>query len=441
MVWWWYLIIGFSCYAIIILFLSKKYPEEHLDWTKINCEEYQFPQDFTWGVATASHQIEGNNNNNWSDFERRTGLEQSNNACEHWTRWREDFELIEHLGVKSYRFSVEWSRIQPEKGSWNEDALNQYSDMIDDLIAKGIKPMVTLHHFSHPIWFEEIGGFYQQENISHWTEYCKKVFTKLNPKVKDWCTVNEPEVFSIMGYYMKMFPPGKVSIFKTIKVMKNMLNAHSQTYHTLKQLNPDSRIGLAKNVTLFDPLRRWNIIHWLTAGALNYIWNGAIISALSKGRMFGSKINGAKNSFDFIGLNYYTHALTSPFIPQKVGVQLPKREHEIMTEFGYVMYAEGLERSVKLLSKLNVPIEITENGVADSDDSIRPVHLKRHIWCISEIIKRGYDVRSYYHWSLMDNFEWAEGYKLRFGLYHVDYKTQERTLKQSGKDYQKIVNS
>jgi len=157
--------------------------------------------------------------------------------------------------------------------------------------------------------------------------------------------------------------------------------------------------------------------------------------------MFGSRIDEAKNSFDFIGLNYYTHALTSPFIPQKVGVQLPKREHEVMTEFGYVMYAEGLERSVKLLSKLKVPIEITENGVADSNDSLRPIHLKRHVWCISEIIKQGYDVRSYYHWSLMDNFEWAEGYKLRFGLYHVDYKTQKRTMKQSGKDYQKIVNS
>jgi beta-glucosidase len=157
--------------------------------------------------------------------------------------------------------------------------------------------------------------------------------------------------------------------------------------------------------------------------------------------MFGSKIDSAKGSYDFIGLNYYTHVLTSPFLPQTTEIDLPRRKNEIMTDFGYTMYAEGLERAVKLLSKLNVPIEITENGVADSDDSLRPIHLKRHIWQISKLISEGYDIRSYYHWSLMDNFEWAEGYKLRFGLYHVDYKTQNRTLKQSGVDYHKIIQS
>ena len=179
MVWWMYLIAGLFLYAIIIVFLSKKYPETHYDSENIDCQDYQFPDNFTWGVATASHQIEGNNNNNWTDFEKRTGIEQSEGACEHWTNWKQDFQLIQNLGVKSYRFSIEWSRIQPEKDSWNEDALNQYCEMIDDLISKGIKPMVTLHHFSHPIWFEEIGGFLSQENISHWTKYCKKVFSKL----------------------------------------------------------------------------------------------------------------------------------------------------------------------------------------------------------------------------------------------------------------------
>ena len=157
--------------------------------------------------------------------------------------------------------------------------------------------------------------------------------------------------------------------------------------------------------------------------------------------MLGSSIKSAKNSYDFVGLNYYTHVLSSPFLPQTTEIDFPKRPHEIMTQFGYPMYAEGLQRSVDLLSKLNTPIEITENGVADSDDELRPLHLKRHIWCISELLKKGYDIRSYYHWSLMDNFEWAEGYELRFGLYHVDYDTQERTLRKSGKDYRDIINS
>ena len=313
--------------------------------------------------------------------------------------------------------------------------------MIDDLISRNIKPMVTLHHFSHPIWFEKMGGFTNRENIELWVDYCLQIFEQLNEKVSDWCTVNEPEVFSIMGYHMKMFPPGEGSVFKTIRVMKNMIYAHSSLYPKLKSINPEARIGLAKNITLFDPLKRWNLLHWITSIALNYIWNGAIISALKRGRMFGSKIENAKNSFDFIGLNYYTHVLASPFLPQTTEIDLPKRKHEIMTDFGYPMYAEGLERAVMLMSKLNVPIEITENGVADSDDKLRPIHLKRHIWQLSKLISQGHDIRSYYHWSLMDNFEWAEGYKLRFGLYHVDYQTQERKLKQSGIDYQEIIKS
>lgn len=428
-------------YALIIIILSIRFPEKYLDWENIDCNDYQFPTNFTWGVATASHQIEGDNINNWSDFENQKGLEKSGSACQHWIRWKEDFQLIENLGVSSYRLSIEWSRIQPKKGEWNQAAVDQYSEMIDDLISRNIKPMVTLHHFSHPIWFEKMGGFTDRENIELWVDYCLRIFEQLNDKVSDWCTVNEPEVFSIMGYHMKMFPPGEGSVFKTIRVMKNMIYAHSSLYPKLKSINPQARIGLAKNVTLFDPLKRWNLLHWITSMALNYIWNGAIISALKHGRMFGSKIENAKNSFDFIGLNYYTHVLASPFLPQSTEIDLPKRKHEVMTEFGYTMYAEGLERAVKLVSKLNVPIEITENGVADSDDNLRPIHLKRHIWQLSKLISEGHDIRSYYHWSLMDNFEWAEGYKLRFGLYHVDYKTQKRTLKQSGIDYQEIIKS
>ena len=312
--------------------------------------------------------------------------------------------------------------------------------MIDDLLSRGIEPMITLHHFSHPIWFEDKGGFLNQENIHHWVDYCERVFTALSDRVKNWCTVNEPEVFAIMGYHMKLFPPGKGSIRKTIRVMQNVVRAHATVYHSLKAIKPEARIGLAKNITIFDPLRRWNLLHWLTTFILNHIWNGAMISALTKGKMFGRRISQAKGSLDYIGLNYYTHALVSPFIPQTIEVDLPKRPHEVMTEFGYPMYAEGLERSVEMLTPLGVPIEITENGVADSEDSLRPEHLKRHLWIISEMLKKGQDIRSYYHWSLMDNFEWAEGYSLRFGLYNVNYETQERTLRNSGKIYRQIIN-
>ena len=440
MLWWMYILITLAVYCFLIGILSLRNPEKHIDWSEQDLENLKFPSDFSWGVATASHQIEGHNQNNWSKFESEQSMEASGVACDHWNRWETDFDLIEALGVGHYRFSIEWSRIEPQEGEWNHAALQQYSEMIDNLLSRGIEPMVTLHHFSHPIWFEEKGGFLNRDNIHHWVEYSERVFTALSDRVTNWCTVNEPEVFAIMGYHMKLFPPGKGSILKTIRVMQNVVQAHAHAYHSLKKIRPESRIGLAKNVTIFDPLRRWNLLHWVTAFILNHIWNGAIISALNGGRMFGRRIPKAKNSLDFIGLNYYTHALASPFIPQTIEVDLPKRPHEVMTEFGYPMYAEGLERSVDLLTPLGVPIEITENGVADSEDSLRPEHLKRHLWIISEMLDKGQDIRSYYHWSLMDNFEWAEGYSLRFGLYHVNYETQERSLRESGKIYRNIIN-
>ena len=431
-----YAIIG---YVIVIIMLRILFPEKHLQWNDIKLENLNFPADFIWGVATASHQIEGNNNNNWTQFEEQEHKTPSGDACDHWNLWREDHNLLTELGVDSYRFSIEWSRIEPNEGEWNEEAIEVYSKMIDSLIAKGIEPMITLHHFSHPVWFEEKGGFYKTENLPYFKAYCARIFPYFSDRVAKWCTVNEPDVFSIMGYHMGMFPPGKRSPIKAIRVMKNVMIAHGEVYHELKRQNPSCYIGLAKNVTIFDPYRRWNLLHWLTTFALNYIWNGAIISALKRGRMFGSSVKIVKSSADFIGLNYYTHVLTSPFLPQTTEIDLPSREHEIVTEFGYPMYAEGLVRATKWLGKLNLPIEITENGVADGEDSLRPNHLKRHLWMIAELIEQGVEIKSYYHWSLMDNFEWAEGYTMRFGLYHVEYENQTRTLRESGRIYQQII--
>jgi len=439
--WWIWILAAAASYLLVIISLNWRYLEPHLAWETIDHKQLTFPPEFRWGTATAAHQIEGNNENNWSSFEERNGIERSGEACEHWKRWHQDFELLEELGVDCYRFSIEWSRLEPERGTWDESALSIYSEMVNDLIHRGIRPMITLHHFTHPKWFEELGGFAKRENLGYWVNYCERIFDVLSDRVKDWCTINEPEVFSIMGYTMGMFPPGKRSIRKTLRVMHNMMSAHALVYRSLKSRRSEVRIGIAKNITLFDPLRRWNLLHWLTARVLNHLWNGAWIAAIRRGRMLGRRIEHAKGSIDFIGLNYYTHVLTSPFMPRTIEVELPKREHEVMTEFGYPMYAEGLRRAIEMVAFLQVPIEITENGVADEDDDIRPEHIRRHLWILSQAISDGHDIRSYHHWSLMDNFEWAEGYKLRFGLYHVDYKTQKRTLRDSGRIFQEIIRN
>ena len=182
----------------------------------------------------------------------------------------------------------------------------------------------------------------------------------------------------IMGYFMNMFPPGKRSVLKSIRVMKNVMLAHSQVYHTLKQIDSQSYIGIAKNVTIFDPLRRWNIIHWITSMILNYVWNGAIVSSLKRGKMYGKSLKGTKKFSRFYWIKLlHTRSHEPSFLPQTTEINLPSRKYQKITEFGYPMYAEGLERAVKMVSKLRIPIEITENGVADSKDKLRLIHLEK----------------------------------------------------------------
>jgi beta-glucosidase len=426
----------------LVLFLRNRHPEPHYNWENIEIDSISFSKKFLWGTATAAHQVEGDLSNNWSDFEVKKKLERSGVACDHWNRWRDDFQMLSDLGLTTYRFSIEWSRLEPKQGAWNDDALDEYSAMVDNLLERGIRPVVTLHHFSHPIWWEEKGGFANQNNISLFMAYCERVFDSLSDRVKVWCTINEPTVFSTMGYTLGQFPPGKRSIRLTMKVMKNMMRAHGSVYHLLKEKQPDVEIGLAKNVTLFDPLNRWSPIDWIVARILDYLWNGAWRNGIMKGKMLGAKIPEAKGAVDFIGLNYYTHFLTGLFMPTSTEeLEFAKRKHEITTEFGYPMYAEGFRRAIEFISPLSVPIEITENGVADENDTLRPLHLKRHLWILSEAIKDGFDIRSYHHWSLMDNFEWAEGYKMKFGLYSIDFETQIRYLRDSGVIYQKIIQA
>tara|TARA_B100000287_G_C20606174_1_gene770164 strand:- start:38 stop:1438 length:1401 start_codon:yes stop_codon:yes gene_type:complete len=438
-------VVGFTVFSFILVtiwVLRKAYPEIHYDWDTIDKGAVSFPSDFIWGTATAAHQIEGNQNNNWTVFEEESGLERSGEACDHWSRWKEDFSLLSSLGANSYRFSVEWSRLEPKEGEWDQVAMDTYSDMVDDLVSRGVRPMITLHHFSHPSWWEDKGGFAQKGNLKQFVAYCEKVFDQLSDRVDFWCTINEPTVFSSMGYTLGQFPPGRRSMRLTLRVMRNMMRAHAMAYRSLKSIKPDSTIGMAKNVTLFDPARRWSPIDWLVARLLEWLWNGAWKKGIKNGRMLGSRILGAKDSLDFIGLNYYTHFITGLFMPTSTeGLDFAKREHEIATEFGYPMYAEGFRRAIDFVSDIGVPIEITENGVADSSDSLREEHLMRHLWIVSEAIKDGMDIRSYHHWSLMDNFEWAEGYRMKFGLYSVDFDSQERVLRKSGEVYRDLIES
>lgn len=433
-------VVAFAAFKLtLILYRRRRYPEPHEDWSIIDLDDISFPKEFHWGTATAAHQVEGHLTNNWSEHERRKGLELSGAACDHWNRWPSDFQLLSDLEMTSYRFSIEWSRLEPQEGVYDDEALAVYSAMVDDLVARGIRPVVTLHHFSHPQWWEAKGGFADESNLALFLRHCERVFDALSDRVSTWVTINEPTVFSTMGYTLGMFPPGKRSLRLTLRVMRNLLRAHAMVYHTLKSKRREVQIGIAKNVTLFDPKNRWSPVDWPLARLLEWFWNGAWRSGILNGKMWFTEIPQAKGSLDFVGLNYYTHVLTGLSLPALRNLKFPKRTHEVATEFGYPMYAEGFRRAIEFLQPLGVPIEVTENGVADANDTLRSEHLKRHLWVLSKAIEDGHDVRSYHHWSLLDNFEWAEGYAMRFGLHEVNYETQERTLRSSGQVYREIA--
>ena len=428
--------------------------EEHRDWNNVDYSKLlngqAFPPNFMWGVATASHQIEGGNTNNWTRFEpgSKSGQE-SGDACDHWNRKEQDIELIKDLNVTHYRFSLEWSRIEPEMGAWNQEAIDWYSDLVDQLLSNGIQPMVTLHHFTNPLWWEDMGAFEDEANILYWIRFCSKMFEVLSDRVEWWCTINEPAVYASMGYVLGEFPPGERSFKKTRRVSLNLMRAHARCYRTLKSMEHGAvrKIGLVKNINIFDPYRRWNPLHRFQAKLLDGMFNRCWIDGLKTGRfkppsaIKSVSIDGLKGSSDFIGVNYYTHLLATPFMPTKVEIDPLIRPWEERTDFRYPMYAEGLKRAFEMVAPLNLPIIVTENGVADDDDDMRPEHVRRHLQVTAEAIENGLDIRGFYHWSLMDNFEWAEGYEQCFGLYHVDFETQQRTLRESGKLYASIAKS
>ena len=421
----------------LITYRRRKYPEPHEDWANVNLDDLHFPEGFHWGTATAAHQVEGHQANNWTVHEAAKGLEASGAACDHWNRWKDDFQLLSDLGMTSYRFSIEWSRLEPTEGAWDEAALAVYSEMVDDLVGRGIRPVVTLHHFTHPDWWEAKGGFADRSNVPAFVAYCERVVDALADRVKTWVTVNEPTVFSTMGYTLGMFPPGRRSIPTTLRVMRNLLFAHGTVYMALKPKHPELQFGVAKNVTLFDPrtagapsIGRWPV-SWSGCGT-------GLAERHSEREDVLQRRPEAKASWI---LSASTTTRTCWSVPLGLPAQdeIPQRRQEVATEFGYPMYAEGLARALDFLKPLGVPIEITENGVADAEDTLRAEHLRRHLWVLSNALRDGHDVRSYHHWSLLDNFEWAEGYSMRFGLHHVDFETQERTLRPSGEAYRQIV--
>jgi beta-glucosidase len=445
-------------FGAVYLFTDKK-TKARLDVVKLKDEPWRFGQDFLWGSATAAHQVEGYcDNNNWYRFEsavdaqgrpRIMAGQKAGVGCDHWNRYKEDIKLMKDLSLNAYRFSVEWSKIEPRQGEFDEKALAHYEQVVEELLANGIQPMVTLHHFTDPIWFEEQGAFLKDDSPEIFARFVEKVVARLGNKVKLWCTINEPSVYALQGYFMARFPPAVKAPDKVGIVFRNLLRAHEAAYHAVKKAAPQAQVGLVAALVLYEPARSWCLFDVLLARAFNKSFNESHLDYIVNGRLNFSipgmkKVKYAaatKESFDFIGLNYYTRFKQKFVLKRgKMFEESIKAPPEKLTDMRWEIYPEGLYRNLKLISGYtSKPVYITENGLADDSDTKRAGFIEDHLRVLNKAIADGMNIKGYFYWSLMDNFEWAFGFTKRFGLYKVDYTTRARTLRVGSRRYPEII--
>lgn len=414
---------------------------------------FHFPPDFLWGVATASHQVEGGNTNNqWWAWEHQPGRiadgSKSGLACNWWEDAEADFDRAAAMGLTTLRLSIEWSRVEVAPGRIDQAALDRYREMLQALHERGIEPMVTLHHFSDPLWLSEQGGWVNPDVVPYFKRYVEQVVQALGEAVTLWCTINEPNVYASLGYILGKFPPGVRDLRTSGRVLRHMLQAHGAAYHLIHQLQPEARVGLAHNLRFSDPAnpRRWldRAAAWahdlgFNKATIKAVWDGWWLPPLGFGPAFATR-----RTLDWFGLNYYTRDLIAFDRRSEegpLGVMTHADDAELM-DAGYgELYPAGLYRALKRLSRLGLPIHITENGIPDADDDQRPRALLLHLHQLWRAIQENIPVMSYYHWTLVDNFEWADGWTMPFGLIELDPKTQVRTPRPSADLYAAVAKS
>jgi len=397
------------------------------------------------GVSSAATQIEGGGfTHTWSDWFEKGRIKDGSNparANDHLNRWKEDIDLMAEMGISIYRMSIEWARIEPRKDCYDEDAVKWYRRLLEYMKSKGIAPLVTLHHFTNPMWFEESGGFAEPANIPVFLSFVEYTVRKLGDLIDEYVTINEPNVFAVMGYNSGVFPPGKKSVLTAMRVQSVMASCHIQAYAMIHKVRSemgfsDTKVGFAHHARVFAPKNKRNLWHKLCACLTSFMFQDALTQACLLGRfVFPLKKYGKikRGSYaDFLGLNYYTRSTVTSLAD---GV----REGCARNDLGWEIFPEGiLLGAYDLYKLLKKPVYITENGTCDNNDNFRCRYIYDHL---KVLINSELPVERYYHWSFSDNFEWCEGESARFGLVHVDYETQKRTIKKSGRFFSEMIKN
>ena len=373
-----------------------------------------FPDGFRWGTATAAHQIEGGNvNNDWWRWEHTAGsgvAEPSGDACDSWHLWRDDADLVAGLGFDNYRFSLEWSRIEPAAGEWSVAAVDHYRRICDYLRDRNVEPVVTFHHFTTPTWIADRGGWEKDETIERFAEFCNRSAAALGQSAAMACTINEPNVVATMGYVMGMFPPGRSDTGAAKAVSENLASAHRRAVEAIRAAVPGLPVGLTLSMTDYQALEGGEE----RTDHIRAVHEDIFLEATA--------------GDDFVGVQTYTRMLigANGWVGPEPGVAV--------LPMGYELWPEALASCLRrawTVTGGTVPLWVTENGIGTDDDGRRIDFVLAALRGVQDVIAEGVDVRGYTYWSLLDNFEWAFGYRPKFGLVAVDRNTFERRPKGS----------
>ena len=408
--------------------------------------EKKFPKRFLWGAAIAAHQVEGGQHNQWSvwEFENAKSLSVqaeyhysdlkswagakrlaklpanyiSDRAVDHFNRYEEDFDLAKQLNLNSLRFSIEWSRIEPEEGKWSKEGIDHYKQYLAALHARGIEPIVTLFHFTLPVWFAEKGGFEKRANIKLFVRFAEKIMQELGGSVRYIVTINEPEAYAFESYRNGHWPPASMKAWRALKVYHNLARAHNRTYTALHKMRRTYKISFAKHsIHMYPGDDAW--LSRITAGIGQWLFDDYWIRKTIR-------------KTDYLGINWY--------VSQRVyGYRIHNPEDKL-NDLGWPMEPSDLEHVLdRLYHKYKKPIMITENGVADGEDEVRKWWITETIGAMQRAMGEGVELLGYMHWTLMDNFEWDKGRWPRFGLYEVDYRTLERKARPSALWFARVI--
>lgn len=421
----------------------------------------RFPDGFLWGTASSSFQCEGGNTNSqWHRWEQSghtlTG-ETSGDACNWWQEAERDFALAEQMENNALRLSIEWSRVEPTEGNWQSAAIDRYRAMLTDLRRRHIRPLVTLHHFTDPLWFADRGGFTKIENIRYFVRYVSYVVEQLQDLCNFWITINEPNIYAVLGSLLGSYPPGEHDLMRAMRVLRNLMQAHGEAFYAISRMQPQSQIGFCPHYRLFDPASSLSPLDRTAASIQDTVFNWTTLQAGETGtftfpfNLLLAPIKHVAGTRDFHGINYYTRDMVRFDVSRPAEMfgrrfalpGVPRNDPGLADNFGEI-YPPGLYRVLKSVyrkTRGNKPLYVTENGFSDTLDDRRPRAILEHLAMVHRAIREGIPVRGYFHWTLVDNFEWLEGWYVRFGLIELDQYTQKRTPRISASMFGEICRA